>query len=66
MVDLVLGLPWIQRHKPRVNWVKLCYEFTQNRDKYYLYLYTPLSNIKIVEANNFLNFIDNKTNLYFL
>ena len=46
-LDLILGLPWIKKHKPRVDWDKDGYEFTRNGRRYMLYPHRAPPKIKV-------------------
>ena len=36
-IDLILGLPWLKKHRPRPDWDKDAYEFTRDGRRYMLY-----------------------------
>jgi len=66
-VDLVLGLPWLQRHNPHVDFHDMCYEFTRNGRRYYVYPSKhTTTKIKVADNKEFLNFLDDETELYVL
>ena len=65
-VNLVLGLPWLRKHNPRVDWWTLGYEFLRNGRRYLLHPTKPPPNIRIADAKEFRSFVDEDTSLYLL
>ena len=66
-VDLILGLPWLQKHNPHIDFRDMCYEFARNGRQYYVYPSTSENkSIKIASPEDFANYIDEDTELYLL
>lgn len=65
-IDLVLGLPWLRKHNPRVDWWTLGYEFMRNGRRYLLEPTKPPPDIRIADAKEFRSFADDDTSLYLL
>ena len=65
-VDLILGLPWLQKHNPHTDYRTLSYEFTRNGRRYFLYPRKPTPKIRIVSAEEFKSFADYSANLYLI
>jgi hypothetical protein len=65
-IDLVLGLPWLRKHNPRVDWWTLGYEFTENGRRYLLHPEKPPPNIRIAKVQEFREFVDDNTALYLI
>jgi len=47
-VDLILGLPWLKKHKPNIDWDRDAYEFARSGRRYMLYPKEEAPKIKIV------------------
>ena len=62
-IDLVLGLPWLQRHNPHVDFRDMRYEFTRNGRSYYVYPSKPSPEIKITGAKDFINYIEGEKDM---
>ena len=65
-VDLVLGLPWLIKHNPRVDWPTLSYEFIRNGRRYFLWPAKPTPSIRITSPEDFRSFVDKSTSLYLI
>ena len=65
-VDLVLGLPWLIKHNPRVDWPTLSYEFIRNGRRYFLWPAKPTPSIRIASPEDFRSFVDKSTSLYII
>lgn len=63
-VDLVLDLPWLQKHNPHVDFRNLSYEFTRNGRRYHLYPPRASSQLRIASTEEFHAFCDEKTDLF--
>lgn len=59
-IDIVLGLPWLQKHNPHTDWRKFSYEFVRNGRRYELYPARPSKSLKIVPAEEFNAFIEDE------
>src|ERR1700737_2085722 len=46
-MDLILGLPWLQKHNPRTDWENLTFEFTRNGRRFMLWRLKAVSDIRI-------------------
>jgi len=51
-IDLVLGLPWLQKHNPHTDWSTLSYEFTRNSRRYHLYPQKPAAKLCVTGQRN--------------
>src|SRR5204862_5954 len=56
-VDLILGLPWLDKHNPRVDWRTLSYEFTRNGRRYFLWPAKPAPTLRVTSPADFRSFI---------
>jgi len=85
-IDIILGLPWLKKHRPHPDWDRDAYEFTRNGRRYMLYPQSPdppkikivkdpalndpmvakSAEILLVTAEEFNNFIDDMTHLYWI
>src|SRR5437667_12446758 len=65
-VDLVLGLPWLIKHNPRIDWPTLFYEFIRNGCRYFLWPAKPSPSIRITSPEDFRSFVDKSTSLYLI
>ena len=65
-VDLILGLPWLQKHNPRTDWQKLTFEFDRNGRRYMLWPAKPTPKICIVSPDEFASFVDNATSFFLI
>ena len=65
-VDLVLGLPWLIKYNPRVDWPTLSYEFIRNGRRYFLWPAKPTPSIRITSPEDFRSFVDKSTSLYLI
>jgi len=65
-VDLILGLPWLDKHNPRVDWRTLSYEFIRNGRRYHLWPAKPTPNIRIATPEEFKTFVDKSTTLHLM
>ena len=66
-INLVLGLPWLQKHNPGIDWRTMAFEFTRNGRRYQLYpAKPPTTNLRIVESDEFQTFVNNNPALYTL
>lgn len=54
--DFVLGLPWLEKHNPHVDWKAKSYEFNRNGRTYLLHPARPPPNIRIVTPEEFRKF----------
>src|SRR5438046_782909 len=63
-IDLVLGLPWLQKHNPHVDFRNLSYEFTRNGRRYHLYPPRAPPKLRMASAEEFHAFCDEKTDLF--
>jgi transposase InsO family protein len=65
-IDLILGLPWLEKHNPHIDW-KLCsLEFNRSGRRYMLWPAKPTPNIKIASPDEFAQFVDKSTSLYLI
>jgi hypothetical protein len=46
-IDLILGLPWLQKHNPHTDWKNLTFRFTRNGRQYMLWPSKPAPTIRI-------------------
>ena len=65
-VDLILGLPWLQKHNPRTDWRKLTFEFNQNGRRYMLWPAKPTPDIRIASPEDFASFVDGDTSFFLI
>jgi len=65
-VDLILGLPWLQKHNPRTDWEKLTFEFDRNGRRYMLWPSRPTPDIRIAAPEEFASFVDGDTSFYLI
>lgn len=65
-IDLILGLPWLEKHNPRVDWRSHSFEFNRNGRRYMLWPAKPTPNIRIVPPEEFAKFTDKSTSLYLI
>jgi hypothetical protein len=63
-LDLILGLPWLRKHNPHVDWQNLSYEFTRNGRRYHLYPAKVPPKLRIVDVEELKNFLTEDTYLY--
>ena len=64
-IDLILGLPWLQKHNPHTDWRKFTFEFNRNGRRYMLWPAKPVPDIRIASLEEFASFVDKDTS-YFL
>src|SRR5579859_3201012 len=63
-IDLVLGLLWLQKHNPHMDWRTLSYEFTRNGRRYHLYPQKPAAKLRVAGPEEFNAFVEqNETQL---
>jgi len=65
-VDLILGLPWLQKHNPHTDYRTLSFEFTRNGRRYCLYPRKPVPTIRVASPEEFKSFMDSSTSLYLI
>ena len=58
--DFVLGLPWLERHNPHVDWKSKSYEFVRNGRTYLLHPARPPPRIRIATPQEFRKFMNEK------
>jgi len=56
-IDLVLGLSWLEKHNPHVDFRQKSYEFSRNGRKYLLHPVGRPTRIRVVSPENFRTFI---------
>jgi len=58
-IDIILGLPWLKKHNPHVDFRTMSYEFTRNGRRYQLYpAEAPrASKLRVVDAKEFKEFM---------
>src|SRR5204862_1762393 len=59
-LDLILGLPWLKKHKPRPDWDKDAYEFTRNGRQYMLYPRKAPPKINVLDAKPSLHILESE------
>jgi predicted aspartyl protease len=58
-LDLVLGIPWMRKHNPHIDFNTLGYEFTRNGQRYTLYPPSSRpSKLRVIAAEEFRTFIN--------
>ena len=65
-IDLILGLPWLQKHNPHTDWKKLAFEFNRNGRRYMLWPAKPTPDIRIASPEEFASFIDGNTSFFLI
>jgi len=65
-IDLILGLPWLQKHNPRTDWKNLTFEFYRNGRRYMLWPAKPTPDIRIASPEDFASFADNETSFFLI
>ena len=65
-IDLILGLPWLQKHNPRTDWRNLTFEFNRNGRRYMLWPAKPTPDIRIASPEEFASFIDKDTSFFLI
>ena len=65
-IDLILGLPWLQKHNPRTDWEKLTFEFSRNGRHYMLWPAKPTPDIRIASPEEFASFVDHDTSFFLI
>src|SRR6202047_5296387 len=65
-IDLILGLPWLRKHNPHVDFQNMSFEFTKNGRKYTIYPSEPdqTSKLRIIDYEEFANYVDDSTELF--
>ena len=56
-IDLVLGLPWLEKHNPHVDFRQKSYEFSRNGRKYLLHPIGRSAKIRVASPEDFRTFI---------
>jgi len=51
-IDLILGLPWLQKHNPHTDWKKLTFEFHRNGRRYMLWPAKPEMAIGLYDSDS--------------
>src|SRR6202451_4640737 len=65
-IDLILGLPWLQKHNPRTDWKNLSFEVTQNGRQYMLWPSKPAPSIRIATPEEMVDFVDDTCSFYLI
>ena len=65
-IDLILGLPWLQKHNPHTDWNKLTFEFNRNGRRYMLWPAKPVPDIRIASPEEFASFVDGDTSFFLI
>jgi hypothetical protein len=67
-IDLILGLPWLRKHNPHVDFHNMSFEFTKNGRKYTIYPAEAdrTSKLRIVDYDEFANYVDDSTELFLI
>jgi hypothetical protein len=65
-IDLILGLPWLQKHNPRTDWKNLTFEFTRNGRQYMLWPAKPAPTIRIATPEEMVDFVDDSCSFYLI
>ena len=65
-IDLILGLPWLAKHNPHIDWQLCSAEFNRNGRRYMLWPAKPMPTIKIASPDEFAEFVDKSTSLYLI
>jgi len=65
-IDLILGLPWLEKHNPHIDWRLCSLEFNRNGRRYMLWPAKPTPDIRIVPPEEFANFADESTSFYLI
>src|SRR6202022_2271720 len=65
-IDLILGLPWLRKHNPHVDFQNMSFEFTKNGRKYTIYPAERdrTSKLRIIDYDEFANYVDDSTELF--
>ena len=63
-IDLILGLPWLEKHNPRVDWRLCSFEFNRNGRRHMLWPARPTPNIRIASPEEFAEFMDESASLF--
>ena len=63
-LNLDLGLPWLERQNPHVDFRTMCFEFIRNGHTYNIYPSMPALELKIASSQEFINSIDNNDDEY--
>ena len=65
-IDLILGLPWLEKHNPHVDWRLCSLEFNRDGRRYMLWPAKPTPDIRIVSPEEFAKFADESTSFYLI
>lgn len=65
-IDLILGLPWLEKYNPHVDWRLCSLEFNRNGRRYMLWPAKSIPDIRIVPPEEFANFADESTSFYLI
>ena len=65
-IDLILGLPWLEKHNPHVDWRLCSLGFNRNGRRYMLWPAKPTPDIRILFPEEFAKFADESTSFYLM
>ena len=65
-IDLILELPWLQKHNPHTDLKNLTFEFTRNGRQYMLLPSKPAPTIRIATPEEMVDFVDDSCSFYLI